>query len=173
MHTMRRKGGREEVNLLTESDNITGYSCKVKINKNRLEISSEDETYIFNGITVENEYECTYSQIKEYLKKQYEEGIISNNDPTELELQFEDEIPRSITWCEYYYDPEIDSFLYSDMEVSSTVEKEEISANTVLKIGLNNSDILDSSFRQQKRYRIIRIDCKFDEQMVEYYVIFG
>lgn len=166
---------QEEVDLSenTESFNVSGSSCKVKINKDKLEISSDNETYIFNGITVQSNNDYAYSEIKEHFKKQYEDGNLSHNNPTELELQFEDEIPKSIAWCEYYYDPELDSFLYSNMEVTSTVEEEEISENTVLKIGSNKSVILDSSSKPQKRYRIIRLVCGFDEQMVEYYIFFG
>jgi len=152
------------------SDGSSGYSCTATISKDKLEMDSNDATYMFDGVTIQKD-DDDYSAIKEYFKKQYEAGNLCHEDPTKLELQFADNIPQSITWSEYYYHLESDSFLYGNPNSTSTVEN--VGENAILQIGINDSIVLNSSYPPKKCYRIIRIVCRYENQMVEYYIFFG
>jgi len=88
-----------------------------------------------------------------------------------LELKFTETVPRSVTWYNHYYmDAETRIFIYPSLQQKNTVEN--IDATVILPIGGNLVAPLESSTKGREMFRIIRIVCEFDDQMIEYYIFF-
>lgn len=143
-------------------------SCVATINKEKLEIDSNNGTYIFYSNIIQDENNSNF-KLSEYFEEMLEAGSLCHQDPVELTLQFADEMPSAVMWCQYYYRAGEGTFPNNSPEDTTTIDN--VSEEVVLQLG-NNISVLDSSIHPTKTYRIIRIICQYNSQTMEYYVIF-
>jgi len=125
--------------------------------------------YVFSGIKIQKDNGISAETTKEILQSQIESSNLCPAGGTDLELQFPEMIPQSVTWYNHYYmDAKTKAFIFSSIQQNKTVDT--IEAAVVLPIGVNLAKTLDSNLETGEAYRIIRIVCEFDDQIIEYYI---
>lgn len=161
----------EENNSLTinkPGDLIDSFHT-VNITKERLEIkTSLGFKYVFNGIEIQEDNGVNAETTNNLLKGQIENNNLCPTGETNLEIQFSDVMPRSVTWYNNYYMDLYNGFIYSDLQQMHTIDN--VNASVVLPIGIDIAVPLNANYPSDKHYRIIRIVCDFDTQKVEYYI---
>ena len=88
--------------------------------------------------------------------------------PQELVFDFSDEIPQSITWYEIYISH--GEVKCPSLSIPHLIET--VGENTVLPVRINLAAVLDSDVNIDPIYRVFRIICQYEEQTVEYNVLF-
>lgn len=161
------EGGANSLNS-AESNASYGYSCTANVNIEKLEIESFEHKYVFNGSVIHKDNGVSSEATKELLQSQLESKNIFPGC-TELVLQFADITPHSVTWYNHYYiDAITKDFIYPSVQQSKTIDN--IDTTVILPIGINLAMPLDSDLERREVFRLVRIVCEYDDQMIEYYI---
>lgn len=131
-----------------------------------------------DGITIagDTDYTNDFESIADKFRGVLEAESIFTCDSAVLNFKFTDEIPKKIKWYEYYM-TEDGSFIYASDEDRATEEGavehvvDETSGSTVIDFGQNRDALLSSS-DNAVIYRCIRLLCEYDDEQVEYLMLF-
>ena len=160
---------------LDEIDKIIGdpidafYSANVTIEK--LEVESYlGNKFIFNGVEIPEDKGINFETIGDLLKAHIENDDLCPMGSGDIKFYFTKAVPHSITWYNHYYMDLNGQFLYPSLWQTNTIDN--VDASVVLPIGMDLAVSLDSHYPPKEHYRILRIVCEFDNQTIEYVVIF-
>lgn len=142
--------------------------CTAVINPEKLEIKSLEDAYTFDGKPLWAD-EASDFALREHFEERRAAGTLCHQDPTELTLQFSEEIPSALMWSQFFYREANEVFPAELAEGLTTVE--DVGEEIVLPLG-NNISLAYSDFQTQPTYRIVRIICQYESEKVEYYAIF-
>ena len=162
-------GGDGAFNSFIQGDEYD--SCYlVSISMENLEMtSSMGHKYVFSGNVVLEDYGVCPETVKELL-----ETHTLNNESfpaliNELILTFTGAKPKSVTCYYHYYSDMNGNLIYQSLQQIHSVENADDAV--VLPIGTDHAVVLNSNHSEQKdHFRIIRIVCEFDDNLVEYYI---
>lgn len=141
----------------------------VNITEEKMEITSSlGNKYVFEGIKIQEGNEITAEKVKELLQNYIDNKNLCPSETMNLNLQFTERIPSSVTWYNYYISAETKKINFSSLNQGNTIDNVDSTIN--LPIGLDMVYVSDSKFPSDKHYRTIRIVCDFDGQTVEYYI---
>lgn len=152
----------------TDPDNWFGHSCAVNANMEHIEISLYGKEFVFQGNVISKDNDVDFEKIKNSFVEQKGNGNLVPDNPTILELRFLDVVPQAITWCDIY----IRDGNIVCPSLSKPQSVDEISAKTILPVGVNAVAALDSDMNADPAYKIIRFVCEYNDQTVEYVVFF-